>query len=103
MGVEWGDGGGFLFVGRWRGEEGKRRTTERRVEGLIETLRDCTEKSIAVGFGVSGPEQARQIKGWGADGVIVGSALVKALGESGGEEGGLAAMETLARSIREAI
>jgi tryptophan synthase alpha chain len=70
---------------------------------LIETLRENTDKSIAVGFGVSGPEQARQIKAWGADGVIVGSALVKALGESGDESAGLAAMEGLARSIREAI
>ena len=94
---------GFVYLVSVTGVTGMRGTTETRVEGLIETLRDCTEKSIAVGFGVSGPEQARQIKGWGADGVIVGSALVKALGESGGEEGGLAAMETLARSIREAI
>lgn len=34
---------------------------------------------ICVGFGVSKPEQATQIKAWGADGVICGSALVKAL------------------------
>jgi len=36
-----------------------------------------------VGFGVSKPEQARQIAAWGAEGVICGSALVRALGESG--------------------
>lgn len=38
---------------------------------------------IAVGFGVSKPEHVKQIVDWGAEGVICGSALVKALGESG--------------------
>lgn len=38
---------------------------------------------IAVGFGVSRPEHASQIVAMGAEGVICGSALVKALGESG--------------------
>lgn len=37
---------------------------------------------ICVGFGVSKPEHAHQIKAWGAEGVICGSALVKALGEA---------------------
>ena len=94
---------GFVYLVSVTGVTGMRGTNETRVEGLIETLRENTDKSIAVGFGVSGPEQARQIKAWGADGVIVGSALVKALGESGDEAAGLAAMEGLARSIREAI
>ncbi len=94
---------GFVYLVSVTGVTGMRGANETRVEGLIETLRENTDKSIAVGFGVSGPEQARQIKAWGADGVIVGSALVKALGESGDESAGLAAMEGLARSIREAI
>ena len=37
---------------------------------------------VAVGFGVSRPEHAKQLRAWGADGVIVGSALVKCLGEA---------------------
>ena len=94
---------GFVYLVSVTGVTGMRGTTETRVEGLIETLRENTDKSIAVGFGVSGPEQAVQIKEWGADGVIVGSALVKALGESGDEAAGLAAMESLAKSIRDAI
>ena len=47
--------------------------------------------------------QAKQIMQWGAEGVIVGSALVKALGDADTPEEGLQAMEKLARSIREAI
>ncbi|NJL46522.1 MAG: hypothetical protein HC929_02090 [Leptolyngbyaceae cyanobacterium SM2_5_2] len=34
---------------------------------------------MGVGFGVSGPDQAAQLRAWGADGVIVGSAFVKRL------------------------
>ena len=44
--------------------------------------------------------QAAQIKAWGADGVICGSALVRALGESGSAEEGLRRMTELARSMR---
>ena len=47
--------------------------------------------------------QAKQIMQWGAEGVIVGSALVKALGDAASPEEGLKAMEKLAKSIREAI
>ena len=47
--------------------------------------------------------QARQIRAWGAEGVICGSALVRALGESGSKEEGLRRMADLARSLREAI
>ena len=47
--------------------------------------------------------QARQIKAWGAEGVICGSALVKALGEAGSPEAGLKRMTELAQSLRGAI
>lgn len=82
---------------------GARVNMEGRVEGLIKQLQGVTDKAVCVGFGVSGPEQAAQIKAWGAEGVICGSALVRALGESGGAEAGLAKMSELARSLRAAI
>ena len=47
--------------------------------------------------------QAVELRKWGAEGVIVGSALVKALGEAGSPEEGLKQMTALAKSIREAI
>ena len=47
--------------------------------------------------------QAKQIRAWGAEGVICGSALVRALGESGSKEEGLRRMADLARSLREVI
>ncbi|OKH59214.1 tryptophan synthase subunit alpha [Scytonema sp. HK-05] len=42
-------------------------------------IRGLTVKPIGVGFGISQPEQARQVGGWRADAVIVGSAFVKRL------------------------
>jgi tryptophan synthase alpha subunit len=42
-------------------------------------IRGLTDKPISVGFGISQPEQSRQVGGWGADAVIVGSAFVKRL------------------------
>ena len=46
--------------------------------------------------------QAQQVISWGAEGVIVGSALVKALGEAPTPEAGLQAMQTLAQQLRDA-
>ena len=46
--------------------------------------------------------QAQQVMSWGAEGVIVGSALVKALGEAPTPESGLQAMEALAQQLRHA-
>ncbi|CAL5219252.1 g1048 [Coccomyxa viridis] len=94
---------GFVYLVSVTGVTGQRTSMESRVEGLIEQLHSITDKAVAVGFGVSGPEQAKQIMEWGAEGVIVGSALVKALGDAASPEEGLQAMEKLARSIREAI
>lgn len=50
---------------------------EDRVEGLVDMLHSVTDKSVAVGFGVSKPEHCKQIVSWGAEGVICGSALVR--------------------------
>lgn len=52
---------------------------------------------------MSGSEQAKLIKSWGAEGVIVGSALVKQLGESGSPEQGLESMGALLKELREAL
>lgn len=42
-----------------------------------------------------------QVTEWGADGIIVGSALVKALGEAASPDEGLKALRSLARSIKQ--
>lgn len=60
----------------------------------LETLRSCTNLPIAVGFGVSNGEQARQAAA-GADAVVVGSALIDAAGEG--------TLPALVAELREAL
>ena len=74
---------GFIYLVSVTGVTGARAEVSNRVEGLVETLKATTDKPVAVGFGVSKPEHVKQLVSLGADGVIVGSAFVRALGESG--------------------
>ena len=85
------------------GVTGTRTKVATGVEGLIEQLRTVTDKPIAVGFGISGGEQAKQVKEWGADGVIAGSAFVRALGEASSAEEGVAKVGALAKELKDAV
>ncbi len=68
---------GFTYLVSVTGVTGERARMETRVEGLVQQLKQSSPVPVAVGFGISGTEQVRQVRGWGADGAIVGSALVK--------------------------
>ena len=68
---------GFTYLVSVTGVTGERAQMESRVEGLVQQLKQTSPVPVAVGFGISGSEQVRQVRGWGADGAIVGSALVK--------------------------
>ncbi len=90
-----GDASGFLYYISRTGVTGER---EELAEGLAEAvaaLREKVELPVAVGFGVSTPEQAAEVAA-AADGVVVGSALIRALGES--EEAFLALAAELAEA-----
>lgn len=91
---------GFVYLVSVTGVTGVQSNVATRVEQLVEELRSVTDKPIAVGFGVSEAKHAKQIVDWGADGVIVGSALVRALGEAKTPEEGLAALKAKAEEIR---
>ncbi len=67
---------GFIYLVSVTGVTGVRTQLESRVQDNLQQLRTVTDKPIGVGFGISGPEQAKQVKDWGADAVIVGSAVV---------------------------
>eukprot|EP00898_Chlorokybus_atmophyticus_P001582 jgi/Chlat1/2424/Chrsp17S02828 len=89
-----------LFVA---GVTGVRQGVESRVETLLSTLRKVTDKPVAVGFGISKPEHAVQVQKWGADGVIVGSALVRLLGEASSPDKGVERMVGLLSELRTAL
>jgi tryptophan synthase alpha chain len=70
------------------------------LEEEVRALREVVEIPVAVGFGISTPQQAALVSGV-ADGVIVGSALINALDE-GGPEGAGAFLATLRSAMDEA-
>lgn len=93
---------GFIYLVSVTGVTGMRTELESRVQDLIKQMRTITDKSIGVGFGISRPEQAQQVKKWGADAVIVGSAFVKRLAE-GTQSEGLSAIGEFCQSLKLAI
>ena len=82
---------GFTYLVSVTGVTGVRTSIESRVQGLVQQLKGLGPTPVAVGFGISGPEQARQVRDWGADGAIVGSALVKVMAEAHAQQGDVAA------------
>jgi tryptophan synthase alpha chain len=75
---------GFLYVVSVTGTTGERAAGPASLRPLIERAKAHTEVPVALGFGISTPDQALAAADAGADGVIVGSRLVRAAGEAGG-------------------
>ena len=92
---------GFVYLVSVTGVTGVRTEVGSRVEALLAGMRQVTDKPIGVGFGISQPEQAEQVKAWGADAVIVGSAMVKRLA-AGTPAEGLQALEPFCRELQAA-
>jgi len=89
-------GNGFVYLISRRGVTGLRDDIPDDLPPTIERLRAATDLPICVGFGVSTPEQAKTV-GALADGVIVGTAIVRAA------EQGPEAVRTLTASLRQAL
>lgn len=73
---------GFIYLVSITGVTGARHALPRDLEDFVCRVRSIAAQPLCVGFGISTPEQARQVAGC-ADGVIVGSKLVQLLNESG--------------------
>jgi tryptophan synthase alpha chain len=71
---------GFVYAISRTGVTGEGRTLSDDARPLVERLRALTDVPVALGFGLSTPEQVREA-GAVADGVVVGSALVRFLEE----------------------
>lgn len=72
---------GFIYLVSSVGTTGERSQLMPELEGLVEAVREHTDVPVAVGFGIGTPEQAAEV-GRFADGVIIGSRLVRIAGES---------------------
>ena len=77
-----GDATGFIYVVSSLGVTGMRAEIKTDLNAILSDIREVCDLPLAVGFGINTPEQASNI-GKIADGVIVGSAIVKIIEEYG--------------------
>ena len=79
-------GSGFLYIVSSMGVTGMRSQITTDLDGILAAVKRASDLPAAVGFGINKPEQAARI-GKIADGVIVGSAIVKIIEKYGAEAG----------------
>jgi tryptophan synthase alpha chain len=73
---------GFVYYVSRTGVTGERADVAASTNEMVAQIKQHTNTPVAVGFGISTPEQAAQVAGF-ADGVIVGSAIVRMIGQLG--------------------
>jgi tryptophan synthase alpha chain len=83
---------GFLYTVSVVGTTGERDALTERFAEIVARAKAATAVPVALGFGISTPAQARQAADAGADGVIVGTRLVRAAGESEDPAGAVGAL-----------
>jgi tryptophan synthase alpha chain len=73
---------GFVYYVSLTGVTGAKLAVQNSIKDALHGIKSVTDKPVAVGFGISSPDQAAQVAMWGADGVIVGSAIVRVIEEN---------------------
>lgn len=91
---------GFIYGVSSLGVTGARNTVTTDLSAMVKSVRACTDTPLAIGFGISTPEQARHYAQL-ADGVIVGSAIVSLCGQHG--ENCVEPVRAFVRSMRQAL
>jgi tryptophan synthase alpha chain len=76
------DARGFLYTVPLTGTTGERRNLDTGLAAIVARAAASTDVPVAVGFGIGTPEQAASAAAAGADGVIVGTRLVRAVAEA---------------------
>uniref|UniRef100_A0A6V7QRZ3 tryptophan synthase n=1 Tax=Ananas comosus var. bracteatus TaxID=296719 RepID=A0A6V7QRZ3_ANACO len=98
---------GFVYLVSSVGVTGDRATVNPQVELLLKEIKGITANPVAVGFGISNPEHVKKVilkvASWGADGVIVGSAIVRLIGEGKSSNEILKNVETFVSSLKAAL
>ena len=91
------DARGFVYTVSVAGTTGERAELPPELEAAVARVRSVTDLPVAVGFGISSARQARAVAEV-ADGVIVGSRVVRAAGE-----GGAAAVRAVVGELAQAL
>jgi tryptophan synthase alpha chain len=92
---------GFLYCVSSLGVTGVRSNITTDIGAMLRLVKEASDIPAAVGFGVSTPEQAKAMCDSGADGVIVGSAIVKLIAQYGTEAP--AVVGAYVKSMKDAI
>jgi len=93
---------GFVYVVSTVGTTGERDVLPEQLADLVAATKAESDVPVAVGFGIGTPEQAAQV-GEVADGVIIGSRLVRAADEAGSAEAAAEAVSEFLRETRVAL
>jgi tryptophan synthase alpha chain len=94
---------GFVYATSVMGVTGARTSTSTAAPALVERIRKADAAlPVAVGLGVSNGEQAAEVGAF-ADGVIVGSALVRCLQDAASPAAGVAAVAALSADLAEGV
>jgi tryptophan synthase alpha chain len=91
-------GSGFIYLVSRTGTTGEQQSVSDAVAPLVSRMRATTDLPLAIGFGISTAEQVRQVAAL-ADGVVVGSAIVRLIEKNASSENLPGALEEFVRSL----
>ena len=93
---------GFIYYISLTGVTGSGGAVVEEIRDRISVIRKISDLPVVAGFGISNPSQAREIASV-ADGIVVGSAIIRLIGEHARGPDLVETVETFARSLKEAI
>jgi tryptophan synthase alpha chain len=93
---------GFIYYVSREGVTGEQKTLSDSIGAQVEKIRRYSALPIAVGFGISNPQQGAQVAGL-ADAVVVGSAIVRRIGELADDSNIVSKLRDLVRPMVQAV
>nr|QCI08335.1 Tryptophan synthase alpha subunit [Ptilothamnion sphaericum] len=90
---------GCIYLVSSTGVTGTRNSISSSIINLSKYIKTTTNKLIMIGFGISNPQQALKISDWNVDGIVVGSAIIKAISK----DKSLESLATFCESMKKAI
>lgn len=96
------DSKGFVYCVSSLGVTGMREGFHKRLAEFTEEIKKYTDTPRAIGFGISEPEQIKELKKY-CEGVIVGSAIVKRVGEAESVKGAVEQVKEYVGELRKAL
>ena len=93
---------GFVYYVSLTGVTGARDSIAKGVEDKVTRIKQATSLPVLIGFGISGPEQAKAASGF-SDGVIVGSAIVRMIDETPDPTERKEKLKVFVRSLKQSL